>query len=50
MSERTYIRRQTLAHQNSLFKSMNDFEGLSDQDKIRNLRFHILDCGTNTPL
>ena len=50
MSERTYIRRQTLAYQNSLFKSMNDFERLSDQDKIRNLRFHILDCGTNTPL
>ena len=48
MSERTYIRRQTLAHQNSLFKSMNDFERLSDQDKIRNLRFHILDCGTYT--
>ena len=42
------IRRQKLAHQDSLFKSMNDFERLSDQDKIRNLRFHILDCGTYT--
>ena len=42
------IRRQTLANQGSLFKSMNDFERLSDQDKIRNLRFHVLDCGTYT--
>ena len=42
------IRRQTLANQGSLFKSMNDFERLSDQDKILNLRFHVLDCGTYT--
>ena len=42
------IRRQTLAHQDTLFKSMSDFERLTDQHKIQNLRYHLLDCGTYT--
>ena len=42
------IRRQTLAHQDTLFKSMSDFERLTDPHKIQNLRYHLLDCGTYT--
>ena len=42
------IRRDTLIHQDSLSKSLTDFERLSEHNKIKNLKYHILDCGTYT--
>ena len=42
------IRRETLAHQDSLFKSLKDFESLSEHNKLKNLKYHLLDCGTYT--
>ena len=37
---------QTLAYQDALSSSMEDFEKLSGSKKLQNLSFHILDCGT----
>ena len=37
------IRRETLAHQDSLFKSLKDFESLSEHNKLKNLKYHLLD-------
>ena len=42
------IRRETLAHQDVLFTSINNFEKLSEHNKIKNLKYHLLDCGTYT--
>ena len=42
------IRRDTLAHQDLLTKSLNDFERLSEHNKIKNLKYHLIDCGTYT--
>ena len=42
------IRRQTLVHQDSLLNSLKEFEKFSDSDKIQNLHYHVLDCGTYT--
>ena len=42
------IRRQTLVHQDSLLNSLKEFEKLSESDKIQNLHYHVLDCGTYT--
>ena len=43
-----HIRRQTLVHQDSLLNSLKEFEKLSESDKIQNLHYHVLDCGTYT--
>ena len=42
------IRRQTLANQDSLLNSLQKFEKLSESEKIQNLYYHVLDCGTYT--
>ena len=42
------MRRETLAHQDSLSKSLKDFESLSEHNKLKNLKYHLLDCGTYT--
>ena len=42
------IRRQTLANQDSLLNSLQKFEKLSELQKIQNLHYHVLDCGTYT--
>ena len=40
------IRRQTLANQDSLLNFLQKFEKLSESEKIQNLHYHVLDCGT----
>ena len=42
------IRRQTLVNQDSLLNSLKKFEKISESQKIQNLHYHVLDCGTCT--